>query len=72
LGIHSKPIGILNINNYFDPLLQMFETGVKEGFISRENASMVLVSDDPEQLLEKLKRFQPRQAPISWLTENEI
>jgi len=37
LGIHDKPVGLLNVDGYFDGLLAMFDHAVSEGFISEEN-----------------------------------
>jgi uncharacterized protein (TIGR00730 family) len=50
LGLHHKPIGILNVDGYFDPLLAALEHGVKEGFIRAEQLAIVRVFDRPETL----------------------
>jgi uncharacterized protein (TIGR00730 family) len=64
LGIHSKPIGILNVEGYFDPLLATLEHGVKEGFIRPEQLALVRVFDRPERLAtDLLGTLPPGDAP---------
>jgi len=55
LGTHKKPIGLLNISNFFDPILQWASLGVEKGFIPEFVLSVLVVSDDPEDLMNKLK-----------------
>lgn len=59
LRIFDKPIGLLNVNNYFDPLVKFFDHGVTEGFIREEHRNNIVVSDDIVDLLEKLKAYKP-------------
>ena len=55
LGLHKMPIGILNINGFYDHLLVMLEKMVSEGFVKEANLKMLIVDDDIESLLEKLR-----------------
>jgi len=59
LGIINKPIGLLNIHGYFDPLIRMLDHAVAERFLRPEHREMLLIDDDPESLLEKLSSYQP-------------
>ena len=52
LGIINKPVGILNTEGYYDHLLKWFDKAVEEGFISSANLKELLVSDNPEKLVE--------------------
>jgi uncharacterized protein (TIGR00730 family) len=52
LGLHKKPCGILNVSGYFDPFLYFLDRAVKEGFIKREHRNMLLVSEEPNELLD--------------------
>jgi len=61
LRISDKPIGIFNINGYFDPLLAFLDHAVEEKFIREEHRRNMIVDDDPAQLFEKLKAYQPLQ-----------
>src|SRR4051812_40716759 len=54
LGIHHKPCGCLNVLGYFDPLIQMLDHAVAEGFLSPENRRLLLMDDDVENLLQGL------------------
>lgn len=57
LGIHAKPCGLLNVNRYYDPLLELFDHAVREGFLREENRRLVLEDRDPTHLLEKMQQF---------------
>jgi uncharacterized protein (TIGR00730 family) len=57
LGIHPKACGLLNVLGFYDPLLAMFDTGVKEGFIHPQHRSMVLEDTDPARLVENMHHF---------------
>ena len=70
LGIHLKPCGLLNVENYYGPLLALFNQAVVEGFIRPEHRSLVLESDKPEKLIELLESYQPPQLD-KWLERDE-
>ncbi|MBN3035282.1 MAG: TIGR00730 family Rossman fold protein [Bacteroidales bacterium] len=59
LRISDKPIGLLNINGYFDHLTNYFDHAVREGFIREEHHRNLIVSADPAVLLEKLQTYRP-------------
>ncbi len=59
LQIEYKPIGILNTNGFFNPLITQFDLMVKEGFLKPENRAMVLESDNIEKLFEMMQNYQP-------------
>ncbi|MEZ4776689.1 MAG: TIGR00730 family Rossman fold protein [Bacteroidia bacterium] len=59
LGLHSFPIGLLNVNHYFQPLVNMFDHMADERFLHRQNRSMVLLHDQPEGLLSLMDSWQP-------------
>ncbi len=59
LGIISKPTGILNIADFFTPLLTMLDHAVGERFLRKEHRNILQVACDPHELLEKLESFQP-------------
>lgn len=67
LGLHAKPIGLLNANGFYDALLELLETMVKRGFLSMENYELLLVDTTPAGLLTKMEAFKPPQLP-KWLT----
>jgi uncharacterized protein (TIGR00730 family) len=59
LGFHRKPIGLLNVAGYFDPLLAQLDRAVAEQFLRREHRDMLLVSEDTSQLLDLFERVLP-------------
>lgn len=59
LGIHTKPIGILNTLGFFDPLGAFLDHLVREGFLRAEHRSTVLFDSSMEALLERMRGFQP-------------
>ena len=68
LGFHVKPMGLLNVNGFYDPLLALFEHAVAEGFLREENRAMALAADNIESLLTALAAYRPE--PVSkWLKE---
>ncbi|MCK5872754.1 MAG: TIGR00730 family Rossman fold protein [Methylococcales bacterium] len=68
LGLHSKPIGLLNVNHYYDDLILMLEKMVKKGFLSMENFELLIVDDQIGNLLIKMKNFKDPQKP-KWLNK---
>lgn len=54
LGLHNKPCGILNMNGYYDYLLQFLDHAVGQGFMKEPHRNMLLVDDQPSLLLDKL------------------
>lgn len=61
LDLHRKPHGLLNVDGYYDPLLQLFDRFARDGFISPALRSFVLDARDPERLLDLLAAHQPRR-----------
>lgn len=56
LEIHTKPIGLLNTNGYWNPFLAMLDHAVEAGFLKAKNRALVLVDDEPRGLLRQLSR----------------
>lgn len=54
LGLHAKPIRVLNTAGFYDPLLTFLASAAEEGFVAPEHASLVVVGTEPESLLEGL------------------
>jgi uncharacterized protein (TIGR00730 family) len=59
LGLHGKPIGLLDVDGYWSGLVEFLDHAVAQGFIARENADLLLVDDDPERLLDRFEAWQP-------------
>jgi len=54
LGYHSKPVGILNVNGYYDKFIDFLDNIVHEGFIKKEHRDMLIVDNDPSRLIDKM------------------
>jgi len=59
LRIMDKPLGILNINRYFDKLLQFFDHAVKEGFIRKEHRENLIISNNIHELFVRMNEYKP-------------
>ena len=59
LGLHDKPVGILNTNGFYDPILSAIDRMVNEGFLKDLNRDMVLVSTQIEKLVDAMRNYQP-------------
>ena len=70
LGFHVKPMGLLNINGFYDPLLAMFDRAVSDGFLRPQNRAMALADTEIETLLAQMDGYRPE--PVSkWLKEEK-
>lgn len=63
IGIHQKPIGMLNVAGYYDPLIDMINKGVKGGFIPSPNKELIVCETNPALLLKKLYTYR---LPNKW------
>lgn len=60
IGYHHKPIGVLNIENFYQPFEHFLEHMVQEGFLRQEFADNLIVERSPQQLLERMNSFAPQ------------
>ena len=67
LGLHAKPIGLLNTRRYFDPLLELIQHALSEGFIYAEHRTLLLSAADPRHLLVLLSEFQVPHNLDRWI-----
>lgn len=71
LGIHSKPIGILNTDDYYTKLMDFIDHSVEQEFLKKENLDMIIVDTDPENLINRMKVYKPSEVK-KWIDEYEI
>jgi uncharacterized protein (TIGR00730 family) len=57
LGLHQKPVALFNINGFYDPLSQLANNMVEEGFLNPVNRDMLIFEDDMEQLLSRMRNY---------------
>jgi len=67
LGLHPKPIGILNVNGFYEPLLALLNNMIDEGFLKEIYREMVQVSEDVFELMEKMENYVVPDVP-KWIT----
>lgn len=71
LQIHRKPVGLLNVNGFYDPLLDMLDRMVDAGFLKESNRELLLVSGDADDLLARMLDHQPVVAE-KWVDREKI
>lgn len=73
LGLHNKPCGLLNVDGYYDPLIELFDRGLTEGFIREQHRALVLQHTDPEAMLELVLAWSPSAAEpvVKWIEREE-
>jgi uncharacterized protein (TIGR00730 family) len=71
VGLHQKPVGVLNTRHYFDPLLALIDHAQREGFIYPEHRSLLIHAEDPQSLLDAFQNHRPPPGLERWLTREE-
>ena len=71
LGLHQKPIGLLNVNGFYDELLAMLRTMVSKGFLKQEYYDILLIDNSVDGLLNKMKNYQPAPLP-KWIKKEQL
>ncbi len=71
-GAHEKPVGMLNVREYYNPLLAAMDHAVAEGFVYPEHREAVFCDTDPLKLLSDMEKYKhPRDAVKRWLKEDQ-
>lgn len=69
-GAHQKPVGLLNVRNYYAPLLAAIDHAVSEGFVFPEHRSVLCSDADPNTLLDAMAKYEhPHEAVKRWMRE---
>lgn len=66
LGLHQKPIGLLNVDGFYDHLILFIEHMVKTGLLKKENQEMLLFANDIHELIDKMEAYKAPAVP-KWL-----
>lgn len=69
LGLHTKPIGILNVSSYYDKLLEMFDHMAQTGLLRESCRDMVLVAEEMSELLTKMRNYDAPPSALSLLKD---
>lgn len=67
IGIHRKPVGILNTKNYYDPLIAMIHHAQREGFIYANHRDLFVVAENPSNLIDQLNGFEFPSGLEAWV-----
>jgi uncharacterized protein (TIGR00730 family) len=71
IGEHSKPVGLLNVNGYYDDLLRMLDRAQQEKFLFPEHRRALLCDSQPEKLLDAMLAFEPAlEAVKRWMRQD--
>ncbi|WP_045925890.1 TIGR00730 family Rossman fold protein [Bacillus siamensis] len=57
IGIHQKPIGLYNVNGYFEPMMKMVKYSIQEGFSNESHLKLIHSSSRPDELIEQMNRY---------------
>jgi uncharacterized protein (TIGR00730 family) len=71
LGIHSKPLGLLNVAGFYDPLAAFLDGTVEAGFLKQTHRAMAMTDTRPETLLDRMEQYVPA-AVIKWVEKEEV
>jgi uncharacterized protein (TIGR00730 family) len=71
LGVHAKPVGVLNSAGYYDGLLRWLSHAVGEGFVRRDSLGLLLFGDSAAELLDRLASWRPPPGPRAWLAPSQ-
>jgi uncharacterized protein (TIGR00730 family) len=71
IGLHRKPVGILNNQHYFDPLLTVIDHARREGFMYAEHNSLFVCAEQPDDLLNLMESYHYPEGMEKWVTREE-
>ena len=67
LGLHRKPVGILNVAGFYDGLLALVEHAIEEGFIPSEHRHLIVDAAEPEAVLNLVLGYEPPPPVMKWI-----
>ena len=71
LGIHQKPVGLLNVAGYYDPLIAMIDRAIEEGFILPRYRNLFVASSSIDELFDLMGKYQPLEGVVKWIEMSE-
>lgn len=72
MGLHSKPVGLLNVNGYYEALKALSENMVQEGFIEECTNKRLIMAWTADELLEQMEAYEPPVSPPEWMNKQTI
>jgi hypothetical protein len=71
LGLHAKPVGLLDVSGFFAPLVAFFDRAERDGFLRPEHRRLVAVEADPERMLARFEAWSPPQL-TRWVDDRGV
>jgi uncharacterized protein (TIGR00730 family) len=71
LGLHDKPCGLLDVEDYFAGIVDFLEHAVRERFVREEHRAMLIVECDPRALIDRLRDYEPGAARPKWIDREQ-
>lgn len=71
LGLHSKPIGILNVSGFYNPILAQMDHAIAEGFVRPAHRDLLIVDEDIPNLLKRIDAFVPPAGVVKWQSADD-
>ncbi|CAD6212911.1 unnamed protein product [Miscanthus lutarioriparius] len=76
LGIHHKPVGLLNVDGYYNSLLTFIDKAVEEGFINPSARRIIVLAPTAQELMDKLEEYEPYHdrvaSTLNWETGHQL
>lgn len=66
IGIHQKPVGVLNVSGYYEPLMELVNSCIRAGFIHPDHKSLINLAEESDELLSLMESFVPVIAEKKW------
>jgi uncharacterized protein (TIGR00730 family) len=71
LGLHDKPCGLLDVEDYYAGLAAFLDHAVRERFVREEHRAMLIVERDPRALIGRLRDYEPRAVAPKWIDRGQ-
>jgi uncharacterized protein (TIGR00730 family) len=71
LGIHARPVGLLNVSGFFDPLLAWLDRTVQDGFLREQHRRLLIVGERPGALIDALLAGPPSLSGDKWIRDDD-
>jgi uncharacterized protein (TIGR00730 family) len=71
LGLHAKPIGVLNVNGFYDPLFKQLDVMVESRFLKQTNRDLVFNETEAEELVHKMQGFDAKPDEV-WFRDRNL
>jgi uncharacterized protein (TIGR00730 family) len=71
LGLHDKPYGLLDVEDYFAGIIDFLDHAVRERFVPEEHRAMLMVEREPRALIDRLRVFEPRAVRPKWIDREQ-